>query len=37
VYATNFVRGGALLSGLGLVVGLALLWRQEWKRKRSAA
>ena len=37
VYATNFVRGGAFLSGLGLVVGLALLWRQEWKRKRTAA
>jgi protein SCO1 len=37
VYATNFVRGGALLSGLGLAFGLALLWRQEWKRKRGAA
>jgi protein SCO1 len=36
LYATNFVRGGALLAGLGLFAGLALLWRQEWKRRRSA-
>ncbi len=37
VYATNFIRGGALLAGLGLAAGLAFLWRQEWKRKRDAA
>ena len=35
VYATNFVRGGAALSGLALLVGLAFLWQKEWKRKRS--
>jgi protein SCO1/2 len=37
LYAVNFVRGGAFASFLALVVGLAVLWRQEWKRKRSAA
>jgi protein SCO1/2 len=37
LYALNFVRGGAFASFLALVVGLAVLWRQEWKRKRSAA
>jgi protein SCO1 len=37
VYATNFVRGGALLSGLALIAGLAFLWQKEWKRKRGAA
>jgi len=37
VYATNFVRGGALLAGLGLAAGLAFLWQKEWKRKRGAA
>jgi protein SCO1/2 len=35
VYAINFVRAGAFASFLGLVVGLSILWRQEWKRKRS--
>jgi protein SCO1/2 len=37
LYATNFVRGGALLSGLALLAGLAFLWQKEWKRKRGAA
>jgi protein SCO1 len=37
LYAVNFVRGGAFASFLALVVGLAVLWRQEWKRKRSGA
>lgn len=33
VYATNFVRGGALLSAIALAFGLAVLWRREWKKK----
>jgi protein SCO1/2 len=37
LYAVNFVRGGAFVSFLALVAGLAVLWRHEWKRKRSAA
>jgi protein SCO1/2 len=37
VYATNFVRGGAFASFLALAVGLAILWRKEWTRKRSGA
>jgi protein SCO1 len=37
VYATNFVRGGAFACFLALAVGLTVLWREEWKRKRSRA
>jgi protein SCO1/2 len=37
VYAMNFVRGGAFASFLVLAVGLAVLWRKEWKRKRGSA
>ena len=37
LYAVNFVRGGAFASFLALVVGLAVLWRAEWKRKRGVA
>ena len=37
VYAMNFVRGGAFASFLALAVGLAVLWRKEWSRKRSGA
>ena len=37
VYAMNFVRGGAFASFLALAVGLGVLWRQEWKRKRRGA
>ena len=37
VYAMNFVRGGALASFLALAVGLTVLWRQEWKRRRTGA
>ena len=36
VYATNFVRGGALLSAVALAFGLAALWRREWKKKKEA-
>jgi protein SCO1 len=36
VYAANFVRGGALLSGIALAFGLAVLWRREWKKKKEA-
>jgi len=36
VVATNFVRAGAFCVFLMLVTGLAILWRQEWKRKNAA-
>jgi protein SCO1 len=37
LFALNFVRGGAFVSFLALAFGLAVLWRKEWKRKRSGA
>jgi protein SCO1/2 len=37
LYALSFVRGGAFASFLVLAVGLAVLWRKEWKRKRRGA
>jgi protein SCO1/2 len=36
VYALNFVRGGALASFFALAIGLCILWRQEWKKRRAA-
>jgi len=36
VVAVNFVRGGAFCVFLALATGLAILWRQELKRRKSS-